>query len=103
MNELPMKIRRRWWWKLQLARATSPLWRVKAWRYLQYWRHQVDGCTCTFEDIDHWQGQVGHPTRGCPKRDDCGGWGWSPPCGGCDRCIEDQLAYYEAKDKGEIV
>jgi len=96
-----MKIRRRWWWRLQLARATSPLWRIKAWRYLQYHRHRKDGCTCTFADIDAWGGQVNHPSRACPRRDSCGG-GPDVPCGGCDWCIERQLAYAEAKDKGMI-
>lgn len=35
---------------------------------------------------------------GDPRRSDCGGWAWSPPCGGCDRCIEMQF-WYAVRDQ----
>lgn len=28
-----------------------------------------------------------------PEDDDCGGWGWDPPCGGCNRCFWLQVAH----------
>jgi hypothetical protein len=31
--------------------------------------------------------------------EDCGGWTWDPPCGGCDRCIADQIWYYIDQDR----
>ena len=71
------------------------------WRRFRFLLHDGEGCLCTFEEVDAWPCS-GHPGPGCPLRTDCGGWTWDPPCGGCDRCIEDQIDYYEAKGKGTI-
>lgn len=30
-----------------------------------------------------------------PDEYNCGGWSWAgPPCGGCDRCVREQVLYY---------
>jgi hypothetical protein len=84
------------WGRLNGLLCHSRRWR----RMMCEWHRPVD-CTCTFEETDAWPCS-GHPGRDCPLRTDCGGWTWDPPCGGCDRCIEDQIAYYEAKNKGLI-
>lgn len=31
---------------------------------------------------------------GPDDKNDCGGWTWDPPCGGCSRCIWAQTVYY---------
>lgn len=53
------------------------------------------GCSATFRvelpDV--------HDAGNCPLATDCGGQTWDPPCGGCDRCIRDQTAYYAAKER----
>jgi hypothetical protein len=96
---------RRHWLRLQIrlipVRANSWLCRFTRWRRLMCeWRRPVD-CTCTFADFERF-GQSSHPTESCPLRTDCGGQTFSPPCGGCDRCLDDQQAYYEAKDRGVL-
>lgn len=32
---------------------------------------------------------------------DCGGWGWDGPCGGCERCLLMQEAYYFCRGYAE--
>lgn len=52
------------------------------------------GCRCpVIWSATTEEGQMSHHPS-CPRYTDCGGWRWDPPCGGCDRCIQAQLAYY---------
>jgi hypothetical protein len=91
-------------WSRLLPRRVSVLvnsWlcMAKPWRRLQFSRNHVDGCTCTFADAERYT-HSGHPTEDCPLRSHCGPY--SDRCGGCDDCIDDQQAYYEARAKGTI-
>jgi hypothetical protein len=67
-----------------------------------WWQEDNPRCWCTFEDTDEVT-ESSHPTPGCSLRTDCGGWGWDPPCGGCDRCLSDQARYYQGKEREEAV
>jgi hypothetical protein len=53
------------------------------------------GCSAMFrvELGDHF-----HEVGKCPLAEDCGGWTWDPPCGGCDRCLHAQATH--TSDKG---
>ncbi len=86
----------------EMIRRIRALWEFN--RAGFWWRkiRHPGPCACTYRDLKMWGPHVGHPTLSCPLATDCGGWTFDPPCGGCDRCLRDQVAYYEAQRKGLI-
>lgn len=91
-------------WRLLIlrARVNGQLSRFKVWRWIQFTRIHLDGCTCTFADAEVYL-HSSHPTDGCKYRTDCRGWTTAgPPCGGCDVCIDQQQDYYDAKARGML-
>lgn len=53
--------------------------------YLSCW------CTDKWEELT--DGAIHEDT--CHHYDNCGGWTYDPPCGGCDYCILAQQLYYD--------
>ncbi|MEV0237546.1 hypothetical protein [Nonomuraea sp. NPDC050786] len=53
---------------------------------------------CTCPDTPEWE-NYHHPD--CPDYTSCGGWGWEPPCGGCDYCMAAQDSYYRSLENNQ--
>lgn len=70
------------------------------WGPLPRWTRRIilerrrGACICRLEDFEYYEWRPTHPTPRCPLRNECVP---TPPCGGCDRCIGDQVVYYREK------